>query len=45
MEGHNNFMAKAFSVFINMDKMVGGDFESGLANLKSLLEAKSKEGE
>jgi Polyketide cyclase / dehydrase and lipid transport len=41
MEGRHNFMAKAFSLFINMDKMVGADFETGLANLKSLLEAKS----
>jgi uncharacterized protein YndB with AHSA1/START domain len=25
-------------VFLNMDKMVGGDFEEGLRNLKSLAE-------
>jgi hypothetical protein len=31
MNGHNNFMAKAFSAFMDMDKMVGGDFEKGLA--------------
>jgi hypothetical protein len=43
MEGRNNFMAKTFSLIINMDKMVGTDFEAGLANLKSLVEAKSEE--
>jgi hypothetical protein len=38
MTGRNNFMAKAFCLFMNMDKMVGGDFEKGLANLKSIAE-------
>jgi uncharacterized protein YndB with AHSA1/START domain len=33
MTGHNNFMAKAFHLFMNMEKMVGPDFERGLANL------------
>jgi polyketide cyclase/dehydrase/lipid transport protein len=33
MTGHNNFMAKAFSAFMDMDKMVGTDFEKGLAGL------------
>ena len=33
MNGHNNFMAKAFSAFMDMDKMVGADFEKGLAAL------------
>ena len=26
-------------MFMNMDKMVGGDFERGLASLKSVVEA------
>jgi len=43
MDGRNNFMAKAFSLIINMDKMVGTDFESGLANLKAVVEAKKEE--
>jgi hypothetical protein len=42
MSGHKNFMSKAFCLFMNMDKMVGGDFERGLANLKSLVEAAAK---
>lgn len=41
MAGKNNFMAKAFCLFMNMDKMVGGDFEKGLAQLKSVAEAAS----
>jgi uncharacterized protein YndB with AHSA1/START domain len=39
MSGKNNFMGKAFSLFVNMDKMVGDDFETGLANLKSVAES------
>jgi uncharacterized protein YndB with AHSA1/START domain len=39
MTGRNNFMAKAFCMFMNMDKMVGGDFERGLAQMKSVAES------
>ncbi|MEQ1881578.1 MAG: SRPBCC family protein, partial [Burkholderiales bacterium] len=39
MSGTNNFMAKAVGLFMNMDKMIGGDFEQGLVNLKALTEA------
>jgi len=42
MAGENNFMAKAFGLVMNMDKMVGGDFEKGLAQLKSVAEISSK---
>ncbi len=38
MYGKNNFVSKVFSTFIDMDKMVGGDFETGLQNLKKLIE-------
>jgi uncharacterized protein YndB with AHSA1/START domain len=38
MDGNNNFMAKAFSLFMDMDKMIGGDFERGLAQLKTVAE-------
>ena len=37
MSGKNNFMAKAFSLFVDCDKMVGGQFEEGLNNLKSVV--------
>jgi hypothetical protein len=39
MTGKNNFMAKAFTLFVNCDKMVGGEFEKGLANMKSVVES------
>jgi hypothetical protein len=32
-------MCKAVGMFINMDKMVGGDFEKGLASLRVIAEA------
>ncbi len=37
MYGQNNFMMKAFSLFMDGDKMVGPDFEKGLANLKTAV--------
>jgi len=39
MTGKNNFVAKAFSLVMNCDKMVGGQFEKGLANLQAVTEA------
>ena len=39
MTGEKNFMAKAIHLFINMDKMIGGQFEKGLAEMKSVVEA------
>ena len=39
MTGQNNFMAKAIHLFMNMDKMIGGQFEKGLAEMKSVAEA------
>jgi hypothetical protein len=43
MSGKNNFMAKAIHLFINMDKMIGGQFEKGLASMKSIVEATPKQ--
>lgn len=34
MEGENNFVGKAFCLFVNMDKKIGGDFERGLEALR-----------
>lgn len=42
MSGKNNFIAKAFCLFMNMDKMVGGNFEKGLADLKVVVETSAK---
>jgi hypothetical protein len=38
MQGPTPFLGKIVSVFINCDKMVGRDFEAGLANLKAVSE-------
>lgn len=42
MEGENNFIAKAMTLFMSMDAMVGKDFESGLSKMKTLSEAEAK---
>jgi len=42
MTGKSNFFIKAFGLFMNCDKMVGGDFEKGLASLKSIAETAVK---
>jgi hypothetical protein len=39
MSGTNHFIAKAMSLVMNCDKMVGAQFEEGLQNLKSQLES------
>jgi uncharacterized protein YndB with AHSA1/START domain len=38
MHGPAPFMSKVMQVFMNLDKMIGKDFEIGLANLKRLTE-------
>lgn len=38
MKGNHNFMSKVMCVFMDMDAMIGKDFESGLANLKTAVE-------
>lgn len=38
MSGTQPLMAKVMSLFIDCDKMVGKDFEEGLANLKAIAE-------
>lgn len=38
MHGPTSFIGKIFHVFINMDTMVGKDFEAGLLNLKAVAE-------
>jgi hypothetical protein len=42
MSGKNNFFFKVFGLFVDCDKMVGKDFEKGLAAMKSVSEAVSK---
>ena len=38
MQGRQHFMVKLMSMFISCDKMVGSQFEEGLAKLKALVE-------
>jgi hypothetical protein len=42
MDGENNFMGKAASLFMDMDKMIGADFERGLAAMKTAAESAPK---
>ena len=38
MHGPANFMSRLIQVFMNLDNMIGKDFEAGLAKLKKLTE-------
>lgn len=38
-DGENNFISRIFCVFMDMDKMLGGEFDKGLTKLKGLAEA------
>jgi hypothetical protein len=38
MTGEKNFLSKAVGLFMDCDKMMGGEFEKGLAQLKKLSE-------
>jgi hypothetical protein len=42
MEGNNDFMGKLFGTFMDMDAMIGADYEKGLAALATVSEAEAK---
>ena len=42
MYGTNNFMGKVMGLIMNCDKMLGGQFEQGLAALKTMVEEVNK---
>jgi hypothetical protein len=42
MYGHNDFVGRAVGLFVNMDKVLGEEFEKGLASMKSVAEASAK---
>jgi len=44
MTGERNFMAKAVHLFMNMDKMIGDNFETGLARMKAITETSQATG-
>jgi uncharacterized protein YndB with AHSA1/START domain len=38
MDGPTPYIGKVIGVFVNMDRMIGSSFETGLANLKAIAE-------
>jgi hypothetical protein len=42
MDGKHNFISKAMGLFMDMDKMIGKDFEAGLSNMQKAAEAEAK---
>jgi hypothetical protein len=42
MDGKKNFISKGMSLFMDMDKMVGKDFEQGLTNLNTVAQAETQ---
>ncbi len=42
MKGRNSFMMKAMGLMMNMDKYLGGQFEQGLAKMKTVSESAVK---
>ena len=44
IDGTPGFLAKLMGTFMDMDRMIGGDFEQGLASLKGLVERAPVEG-
>jgi len=45
MSGPEPFIFRLMKIFFSMDKMLGKDFEAGLAKLKSLAETQSRNAE
>jgi hypothetical protein len=42
MDGDKSYLAKLMGLFMNMDKMMGGAFERGLAELKTIAENEAR---
>lgn len=42
MSGKANFISKAIGLFMDCDKMVGGQFEKGLGNMKAIAEGTAR---
>ena len=40
MTGENRFIGKVMSIFLDFDKLIGKDFEAGLADMKAAAEGK-----
>jgi hypothetical protein len=44
MDGTNDFFGKAAHLFMDIDEMVGADFERGLTSLKAIAESNARAG-
>jgi len=42
MDGHNGFVGKLIALLMDMDAMIGADFEKGLASLRAAAESDAK---
>lgn len=42
MKGYNNFMSKAIGIIIDVNKMLGAQFDQGLSQLKGVVESADK---
>ena len=42
MTGRKNFLTKAMGLVMNMDRMIGGNFDKGLAELKTIAESEAR---
>ena len=42
MAGEHNFVAKAMHLVMNLDRMIGANFEKGLAQMKSVAETAAR---
>jgi uncharacterized protein YndB with AHSA1/START domain len=45
IQGPSPFISKVIGIFCNMDKMIGKDFETGLASLKAIAEKETAQGQ
>lgn len=43
MEGRNGFLGKLMTLIVDVDEMIGGPFEQGLAGLRDVAEADARE--
>jgi len=43
MTGTNGFVEKAFTLFMDFEKMIGADFDKGLSQLKAVAEAEARQ--
>jgi uncharacterized protein YndB with AHSA1/START domain len=41
LRGTNRYVSKLIGLFVDMDRMIGGDFETGLASLKAAAERRA----